>query len=363
MTKRFAKLIALFCILILTSSSFQNYSSQNSNRIIGVKMYEIKEPPKNIIRKWKELRINTAYVSEQVASNTEFRNLTKKEGIATYIIFPVFFNPEILKKNPGLYAITHTAEPAIESWVEFVCPSIEEYQAELIEKAKEMIQNYNPDGISLDFIRHFAFWETVDPAFSFDSIPETCFCDNCLRKFCHDTNINLPPGLNHTKEKAHWIRKNKRDEWSEWKSGQITDFVSNFKSELQKIDPGIKLNLHAVPWRSGDFNNAGLHIVGQNLKELSELVDYISPMCYSFMLYRDPEWINSVVKDFYMQGVQNIVPSIQVKECYRKDEFPDDEFKECIIRSLEQPSKGVIFWSWDYIEAEPAKKAAIKKLL
>jgi hypothetical protein len=40
--------------------------------------------------------------------------------------------------------------------------------------------------------------------------------------------------------------------------------VDELTSEARKVDPGMKFNLHAVPWRKGDYYGAALKIAGQD---------------------------------------------------------------------------------------------------
>ena len=341
---------------------FVNCSTKNE-KIVGVKMYELKDSVQTLISNWNKLGINTAFVSKQVAYDKNFRSLAKENNIDVFVIFPIYFNPEKLEKDSSLYAITNKGEIAKKDWVEFVCPTRNKYQTYIIEQAKNIVKETKPEGISIDFIRHFAFWEMITPDCPIDSIPETCFCNNCLATFQSETKNKLPKNLNTTEDKATWIRKNLREEWTKWKSDQITSFVKKFTQELKTEDSNLKFNLHAVPWKKDDYNGAGKNIVGQDIRALSEIVDYISPMCYSFMLYRSPEWIGSLINDFNKQGASNIIPSIQVKECYRSEKFPLNEFRKCVEESLKKPSQGVIFWSWDYIVQEPEKKKVIKEII
>jgi hypothetical protein len=352
-----------FSICVLIISLLVISCSIKDEKIIGVKMYELKESVPILIENWNELNINTAFVSQQVINNKDFRQKAKDSNIDLFVIFPIFYNPEAISKDPSIQAITNKGQVAKEDWVEFVCPTRKEYHDQIIAKAKEIVRKTQPEGISIDFIRHFAYWEMIRPEFTPDSIPESCFCDHCLKTFISETGSILPLDLINTEAQAEWIRNNLRIEWTTWKSNQITSLVKRFTNELKEESPNLKFNLHAVPWRKEDYNGAGMHIVGQNLYDLSKMVDYISPMCYTFMLYRSPEWINSLVKDFNEQGLVNIIPSIQVKECYRQERFTVDEFKLCIDEALKEPSKGIVFWSWDYIEQEPEKRKVIKEVL
>ena len=65
-----------------------------------------------------------------------------------------------------------------------------------------------------------------------------------------------------------------------------------------------------------------------------------------------PAWINSVVKDIYDQTHSRILPSIQVKEAYLESTLSTEIFRKALEESLKPPSQGVIFWSWEKLDAE-----------
>lgn len=81
------------------------------------------------------------------------------------------------------------------------------------------------------------------------------------------------------------------------------------------------------------------------------------------MLKRKPEWINSVVTDFEKETPEIVLPSIQVKEDYRSEKLSAKEFEKCLTEALKEPSKGVVFWSWEALDLDPEKKEIIKKIL
>ncbi len=70
---------------------------------------------------WATLGINTAFVSETLAAQTAFRDLAGEHGIATFVIVPVFFDPEALEQDPDLFAVTADGTRAEDDWVQFVC--------------------------------------------------------------------------------------------------------------------------------------------------------------------------------------------------------------------------------------------------
>jgi hypothetical protein len=338
-------------------------AQNDSSRIIGVKIYTIDGKTDDLISEWKELGINTAFVSREIAADSSFRSEAKEQNIDIFIIEPVFFNPEALAKDSTLYAVTNKGNIARNDWVEFVCPSNRNYRKKIINRLKNDVKKLDPEGISIDFIRHFLYWEMVKPDQDSRSIEHGCFCRNCIQEFSDKKKIHLPDSISNTERTAEYILNGHKNEWTQWKSDLITSTVREITTELKKIKPGLKFNLHAVPWRLADYDGGIRTIAGQDLSQLKEYVDYISPMCYSFMLYRNSKWNHSVVEDMNLQANDRILPSIQVREEYRKENITDKDFESYLINALRSPSRGVIFWSWEHLEKEPSKKLIIKNLI
>lgn len=331
--------------------------------MIGVKIYASERSFSELFKEWRSLGINTVFVSVTLGSEKAFRELARREGIALFLIIPIFFNPEELEKNPGLYAITDRGKRAQEEWVQFVCPTREDYRSQKIEQIKSLIRELNPDGISLDFIRFFVFWEKVYPDRQWASLPHTCFDESCLDNFRKETGRELPPGISGVPAQADWILKNYRQEWMDWKCRVIASMVNSIASEARRIKPEIMINIHAVPWRESDFGGAIKFIAGQDLAASAAYTNFISPMCYSHMLKREPSWIHSVVKDVQSQTQGQVIPSIQVSKAYLSEEFSVEEFSDALQEALKPPSRGVIFWSWEALDQAPEKKGVIRSFI
>jgi uncharacterized lipoprotein YddW (UPF0748 family) len=356
-------ILGIFFAAMTSCSGRQEEIGQIGDAIIGVKIYDYEKNYQDLFAEWLSLGINTALVSVSLLSDDEFRDLAAKSGIRLFVIVPVFYDPEELQKNPDLYAITDKGERAVEEWVNFICPTREDYKKRKIEQIKSIIREYNPDGISIDFIRYFVYWEKIYPDRDLNSIVQTCFDSSCLDKFKKEAKIVIPGELSTIPETATWILDNHLEDWTEWKCRVITDTVKEIAEDIKKTDPAVLVNIHTVPWREGDFGGAIKIVAGQDLAAMQNYADFFSPMCYSHMLKREPSWIHSVVQDVHKQTNGRVIPSIQVSKAYLEKKFPAEGFRDALVEALKYPSAGVIFWSWEALAKDQEKKKAVIDVL
>ncbi len=329
--------------------------------VVGVKIYEAAPPYDGLFREWRKLGINTLFVSETLARTTDFRAQAAAQGLPLFVIFPVFQNPEAVKEDPALAAITAAGTPARDEWVEFVCPAREDYLQRKVEQLKRLVADCDPYAVSLDFIRYFVFWEKVAPDRPSASLPQTCFCPVCLAGFEKEMGVALPAGLASTAEKARWILETRAAEWAEWKCRTIARAVERLAKAAREVKPSVKVNLHAVPWRRDDFGGAVRSVAGQDLPRLAPFVDLISPMCYHHMVRQTPAWVHDVVADISSRTGATVLASTQVSEAYIQETLSLDEFRAAAAEALRPPSIGVVFWSWDALAKSPEKQSFLRR--
>lgn len=344
--------IIFLLVLVIPLSS---ECTRKSDKIIGIKIYEYDKDFKSLVDKWKEMGINTAFVSINLAENIKFRQILKDNNIKVYVIFPVFYNPDLLHNDSTLYAITNKGKIAIDDWVEFVCPSRTAYRAMKVSEAAELVSRLEPDGLSIDFIRQFVFWEMIYPDRTAESIDMACFCDSCTGSFCRLENIAFPDTCLTGTHKANYLLTHHSDTWSNYRCDLIASMVQEIAAKVRDIQPGIKINVHIVPWRDSDFGGANIRVAAQDLQKIAPVVDYISPMCYSQMLKLDADWIASVVTSMDKKAPGKVLPSIQVYPYYIDDPFTIEDFSECTEKASEDPSLGVVFFSWPLFEKDTVR--------
>ncbi len=362
--RRIALALVLFAAFVLLVDVDRSPGGQagEASPIIGIKIYDYSGDFSELFKEWRSLGINTCFVSPELAGKPGFRDAARPEGIAVFLILPIFFNVEELERRPELAAVTNEGKVASDDWVKFICPSREDYRRERVEWVKKLVMDLDPDGISLDFIRHFVFWEMVYPDRKLGSLPNSCFDSSCLRKFQTETGVKLPEDLKTTAAKAGWILKEHLQDWTDWKCSLITSMVKELAGAARAAKPGIKVNIHAVPWRSGDFGGAIKIVAGQDLPAIGVFADYVSPMCYHHMVKQTTAWIHSVVDDMTSLVRVPILPSIQVKEAYIPEPLSVAEFKAALVEALKPLSRGVVFWSWDSLAKDEERKAVVKAL-
>jgi len=356
-------LMVLAAVTITIMLGRQARDSRRNGLLVGAKIYERYGPFPALFAAWREAGINTGFVSPALISDPDFRRLAKENGIATFIIFPVFFDAEALAARPDLAAVTARGTRAEEDWVKFVCPTRRDFLAAKADALKKLVRETDPDGISLDFIRFFVFWEMVYPGRAAETLPQTCFDASCLEDFERTAKIAIPGSLTGTPDIARWILSKHLGEWTDWKCGVIARAVETLADAARSVKPGIKVNLHAVPWRAEDFGGAARAVTGQDLARLAPLVDFISPMCYHHMVRRTPAWVHSVVEDMGRRTGAAVLPSIQVKEAYIPGPETPAEFREALAEALKPPSRGVVFWNWAALAESPEKRAAVREVL
>jgi hypothetical protein len=331
--------------------------------VVGVKIYEAVPPFEGLFRQWRDLGVNTLFVSETLARDRDFRALAAANRLPLFVIFPVFQSPEAIKDNPDLAAVTSAGTPAREEWVEFVCPAREDFLDRRVGELERLVADCDPYAVSLDFIRYFVFWEKVAPDRTPESLPQTCFCPVCLAGFEKEMGIPIPAELGSTADKAKWILDAHAAEWTEWKCRVIARAVERLAAAARRVKPAVKVNIHAVPWRKDDFGGAVKAVAGQDMSRLAPFVDFVSPMCYHHMVRRPPAWVHDVVVDLAAQTSAAILASTQVAEAYLEQTLSPDEFRASVEEALKPPSIGVVLWSWDALAKSPQKRDILKALV
>ena len=327
-----------------------------------------------MVKEWKNLKITDAFAKDDLFAKEVFRNEINKTDIKSWLIAQVFFwdNNNLYtdhKEDMSILENGKVAKPEIKqgwedwyNWLEMASPSNSSYKKRTIDRIVSQVKEFNPDGLSLDFIRYFVFWELTAPGTDPASIPDACFSKESISDFKSYAGITIPD-FNTTQELADFIHKNYQQKWTQFKCAQITKMITDIISAVKQIKPDISINVHIVPWRGSDFNNGLKRIAGQDIAAISQIVDMLSPMTYAKMTGNSATWINRVTADIAAHRKKNIpvVPAIAAEPMYNTGEISDEEFEQYVINALKAPSAGITFWPWEAITQ--SQKEIIKKYI
>lgn len=329
--------------------------------MIGAKLYSIPEKRDSFIAEWKSIGLDTAFLGPDIWMDPRgFPQELSDHGIDSNLILQTFFDP-LMEEHPQDYAILEDGSQAKDDWVTFCCPRAEGFLEKRIAQLKEGVEQCSPRGISIDFIRYFAFWELVTPENWLNKLKDSCFCPRCTKAFQEHAEIAEDISQWPVPQRARYIHQNHGQSWIDFKCRTITESFQKIVDSCKSADPELKVFFHGLPWLKEEYNGARSRIGGQDFKAIGEIADFISPMCYTHMLYKGSEWLDTLVKAQAKDARVPIIPAIQVSECYRKEEFNAEEFKKIESTCLNQDSKSLILWSWEYLKESPAKIETLKE--
>lgn len=231
---------------------------------------------------------------------------------------------------------------------EGTCPSHVKWREDRIRHIKHIAdvlgKDQGIDGIWLDYIRYPGFWETAKP-----DVPDTCYCERCLKKFQAERKIKIPSGRT-GREAAFWIKNNCPYEWMDWKKEQITSFVRDVKSALAGHPKKILLGLFTVPWRKGEKDDAVSYLLAQDAFRLSEIADVLSPMLYHKMCAHSEDWVGRMTRYYTETAACRVWPVIQ------SHDLNPDEFGKAAANCAKAGADGILVFSYGGIKDSKFEK-------
>ena len=225
-----------------------------------------------------------------------------KVGIKVKAWIPQFHNQVAFNNNPDWrmkawmdgqavdYKGTYADNP--EFFVNPLHPDVQQYEISII---KEVVQNYEIDGIALDWIR-FDEW-------NMDLSQKTR--DDFKVVYGYDpTSIDFDDN------------STQRGQWQEWRTTLLADYVGMVHSAINAIKPTHSLGIYILP---PEFEECG-----QVASKFKDYLDFISPMCYWTDWKKTTDWVyNGVMSDTRTQvgTTVEMIPAIDISST-------DDQYKD-----------------------------------
>lgn len=241
--------------------------------------------------KLDDLGVNAIFIHDGSINETMMKR-AKTEGMKVFAEFATLNGKHYVDQHPEAWAIDQNGnrvKPA--TWFMGVCPTEPAFRQHRLDALKQLLRKFDIDGIWMDYLHWHAQFEDPEPI-----LPETCFCDHCLKDFQSASGISAPEGT--TSKKSEWILTHHDSSWRTWRCSVITGWVRDFKTVIHQEKPGALLGVYHCPWDDDDFNGARRRILGLDYDSLKEIVDVFSPMVYHGRMGKSPEWVKENIEWF-----------------------------------------------------------------
>jgi hypothetical protein len=229
-----------------------------------------------------------------------------------------------------------------------------------MEEFRKVLESFEIDGIWLDYHHAHASWEQAEP-----NLPDTCFCDRCLKAFAEATGTPLGEGP--TAAVSARLLGEHRRAWVDWRCGVFTDWVRECRAIVDEVRPGALLGTFHCPWTVDERDGAMRDKLAIDLKAQSKYLDVFSIMPYHarFGHADDPAWISrqtAWLGDYL--GIRGepgerhqIWPIVQIAD-WGEAVRPED-VAAIIDHGTRPPTTGVMIFHWSGVGGDRAKLNAV----
>lgn len=207
--------------------------------------------------------------------------------------------------RPELWPVTDQGEQRHPmEWYLGLSPVSQELRSERLETIERVVREHQVDALYLDFVRFPLHWE-LECRPGLPPPATSSFDDLAVAAFAAQRCIDIPPGLG-LAARAAWILEHAASAWHEFRCDVITEFVASAAARARAVRP-LEVGVFVVPLSPASLEQ----LVGQRLRDLAGLVDWLAPMTYHAMLHRDPQWIGEILSAHEAIAPGRVVPVIQ----------------------------------------------------
>jgi hypothetical protein len=187
-----------------------------------------------------DLGVNAVFVHSG-SINQAMVARARSEGVKVFAEFATLNGRNYVEEHPEAWAINEKGiKVEAATWFMGVCPTEPGFRKYRNNQLRVLLQQFDLDGVWLDYVHWHAQFEDPEPI-----LPETCFCDHCIKGFSDDLQLVIPEGP--TDERAEWILENEQEKWRDWRCKVVYEWTVEMKGILQEERPGALLGLYHCP--------------------------------------------------------------------------------------------------------------------
>jgi hypothetical protein len=249
-------------------------------------------------------------------------------------------NQRLLHERPELWPVLQNGErrPPME-WYVGVTPTFEDYNQSRLDELDRIMRAHDLDGFCLDFIRWPLHWE-LELRLGAPRPLQSSFDAHTIRRFLEYANFELPHDCKTIHQQAEWILDHHLEAWTNFKCQVITNFVAEARQRIRlRKGEAFSLGVYLVP--APDEQRAEL--VGQRVRDLAPLVDFLAPMVYHAIVLQAPKWAAETMGEIAGLAPGKVLPVLQVDSAEGAETgadwgppLPPDEWRLLACNTLEQ---------------------------
>lgn len=256
-------------------------------------------------------------------------------GIKVHAWIPQFHDQEAFLKNSNwqMKALVNgvptpfTGSNGSEYFVNPLHPEVQQYERSIIQ---EVVENYDVDGVVLDWIRFDDYNMDVS--------------DYTIQKYQQQFGYS-PLSINFA------VNSPKRDQWNAWRTDMIGQYVGDIRQDLAlSTKPDMQLGVYILP---PEFVE-----VGQDVSKFKQYIDFIAPMAYFDDWDFNSDWVYSDQYGILKDTADRISgENVEIVATLDND-WSDDEYQEVYkgIRDNYPGIKRLSFFAYNkWPESELAK--------
>lgn len=263
-----------------------------------------------------------AYFSDSKNGNDLFGQMYKAlklAGIRVHAWLPVLMSTNIAQTNPEWAMFGDNNEISL-NWLS---PSNPEVKFLVKNTIKTLLDEYELDGIHLDYIRY--------PGLGYD------FSDQAVDSFIKEKSLeNIKRGDLLSKYYMEWV---------DWRTQEITHLVQSIRETIDFYD-NRKIELSAALIADASTLYRSQENFGQNYSQLAKYLDLIIPMAYFKDDKKPAEWISNVIASSrYRIGNTELLIGLASYQQPNKWKLTSKEFENGVKLAV-KGTDGIVFYNY-----------------
>jgi hypothetical protein len=243
----------------------------------------------------------------------------KGEGSLAGFKFPGILSAGLSDETPGVLWAEQQGlkNPAVLASLRL--PDFLEYQKKDL---RNWLERAEPKLVSLDFIRHFIFWEKVPLNMPPQDMNEGCYCPRCMDSLAKAFGENL------RQLSPHQLKEHHGKELAQFRKRRITQVAKELSGIIKEWDSQVPVMMKIIPWLEEEHQGARSSIAGQDLESIKDFIDIFSIMSFLHIRQESPEKMKQLAQEVRDITGKKITLTLQSRSIYGEPELDDERFVE-----------------------------------